>query len=190
MAENKVRFGLKNVHYAVLTEGSTNSWATPVPVPGAVSITIDSNTSDNTFYADNVAYYKVFANNGYSGSLEMARISDAMMQAIWGETLGSTDKILYEKTGVQPKPFALLFEVDGDQEGEKYVFYRVVPTSKPSAGSQTIGENAEPTTQSFDFEALPLVTGASGELGLIKGRTTDSTPTATASGWFNAVVTP
>lgn len=190
MAENKVRFGLNNVHYAVLTEGSTNSWETPVAVPGAVSITIDSNTTDNTFYADNVAYYKVFANNGYSGSLEMARISDEMMQDIWGETLGSTDKILYEKTGVQPKPFALLFEVGGDQDGEKYVLYRVVPTSKPSAGSQTIGENAEPTTQSFDFEALPLVTGSSDQLGLIKGRTTENTPSSTASGWFSAVVTP
>lgn len=190
MAENKVRFGLHNVHYAVLTEGATNSWATPVAVPGAVSITIDSNTTDNTFYADNVAYYKVFANNGYTGTLEMARIPDEMMQEIWGETLGSTDKVLYEKTGVQPKPFALLFEILGDQDGEKYALYRVVPTSKPTAGSSTIGENAEPTTQSFNYEALPLVTGTAAQLGLIKGRTTDQTPTATASGWFNAVVTP
>ena len=53
MAENKVRFGLKNVYYAVLTEstdGTANTYATPVAVPGAVSLTLDSNGTDGTFY--------------------------------------------------------------------------------------------------------------------------------------------
>ena len=70
MAENKVRFGLKNVYYAKLTEGSTNSFATPVAVPGAVSMTLDSNVANGTFYADNISYYTTFSNNGYTGTLE------------------------------------------------------------------------------------------------------------------------
>ena len=37
MAENKVQFNLKNVHYAALTvEDGVPSWATPVHVPGTV----------------------------------------------------------------------------------------------------------------------------------------------------------
>ena len=116
MAENKVRFGLKNVYYAVLTEGATNAWATPVHVAGAVSLTLDDASSSNPFYADNITYYRTFANNGYTGSLEMALIPEAMLADIWGIEENATDKIIYEKTGVQPKPFALLFEVDGDQD--------------------------------------------------------------------------
>lgn len=188
MAENKVRFGLKNVHYAILTDGTestNNSWATPVAVKGAVSLTLDSNSSDGTFYADNVSYYKTFANNGYSGTLEMARISDAMLKDVWGMTL--TNGVLYEATGVQPKAFALLFQIEGDDNAELNVLYRVVPTSKPTAGSQTIEETTEPVTQSFDFEALPLVNGPSYQLGFIKGRTTDSTSTAVRSSWFSTV---
>lgn len=188
MAENKVRFGLKNVYYAILTDGTdntNNSWATPVAVKGAVSLTLDSNASDGTIYADNVSYYKTFANNGYSGTLEMARISDAMLKDVWGMTL--SNGVLYEASGVAPKAFALLFQIEGDENAELNVLYRVVPTSKPSAGSQTVEETVDPVTQSFDFEALPLVHGPSYQLGFIKGRTTDSTSTSVRSAWFSGV---
>lgn len=188
MAENKVRFGLKNVYYAVLTESSdntNNTYATPVAVPGAVTLTMDSNGTDGTFYADNVAYYKTFANNGYSGELEMARVNDAMLKDVWGMTV--ENGILTEKTGIQPKPFALLFQIEGDQKEELHVLYRVVPTSKPSMGSQTVAEEVEPVTQTFSFDALPLVTGPSYQAGLIQGKTIDTTATATRTAWFTAV---
>lgn len=188
MAENKVRFGLKNVYYAVLTESSDNTnnvYATPVAVPGAVTLTMDSNGTDGTFYADNVAYYKTFANNGYSGELEMARVNDAMLKDVWGMTVEGG--ILTEKTGIQPKPFALLFQIEGDQKEELHVLYRVVPTSKPSMGSQTVAEEVEPVTQSFSFDALPLVTGPSYQAGLIQGKTIDTTSTETRTAWFTAV---
>ncbi|MBQ1580487.1 MAG: phage tail protein [Firmicutes bacterium] len=188
MAENKVRFGLKNVYYAVLTESSdntNNTYGTPKAVPGAVNLTMDSNGTDGTFYADNVAYYKTFANNGYSGELEMARISDDMLKDVWGMTVEGG--ILTEKTGIQPKPFALLFQIEGDQKEELHVLYRVVPTSKPSMGSQTVAEEVEPVTQSFSFDALPLVTGPSYQAGLIQGKTIDTTSTATRTAWFTAV---
>lgn len=190
MAENKVRFGLKNVYYAKLTESSDNSnnvFATPVAVPGAVSMTIDSNATDGTFYADNVSYYKTFANNGYTGTLEMARINDQMMKDIFGWSLDSSSKTLIESTGVKPNPFALIFQIEGDQNEELYVLYRVVPTSKPSLGSNTIGEQVEPVTQSFSFEALPLVTGPSYQSGKILNRTTDTTTTAVRTAWFSSV---
>ena len=189
MAENKVRFGLKNVYYAKLTESadsSNNVFATPVAVPGAVSMTLDSNASDGTFYADNVAYFKTFANNGYTGTLEMARINDSMMKDIFGWTLES-DGTLNEKTGVKPNPFALMFQIEGDQDNELYVLYRVVPTSKPSLGSNTVGENVEPGTQSFEFQALPLVTGPTYQSGRVMKRTSSTTTTAVRSAWFSTV---
>lgn len=186
MAANKVRFGLKNVYYAKLTEGGSNSYATPVAVPGAVTLTLDSNVSNGNFYADNITYFKTFANNGYTGSLEMAMIPDSMLKDIFGMSLGA-DKILYESADVKPAPFALLFQIDGDAEEELNVLYRVVPTSKPNAGSNTTEETAEPVTQSFDFEALPLVTGVDAQKGLIKGRTTTETSTAIRSAWFSQV---
>jgi len=189
MSENKVQFNLKKVHYAVLTEGATNAWATPVAVPGAVSLTLNANGSDNDFYADGVTYYKSFANNGYSGSVEMARITDTMLKDIWGITEGTTDKVLYEKSGIEPHPFALLFQIDGDADEEYFCFYRCV-AGRPGIAAKTNTDSKEPQTQSFDVSALPLVTGAATQTGLIKARTTNTTPTATKSGWFTSVVVP
>ena len=190
MSENKVRFGLSNVHYAILTEGSSNAWATPVAVPGAVSLTVDANVSSSDFYADNVAYYRTFANNGYTCTLEMAKITEKMLDEVFGMAADATG-VIREKTGVDPKPFALLFQVEGDQADENYLFYRCVPSSKPNEGSQTTGENgAEPQTQSFDFSALPLVTGAANQKGLIKAKTGSSASTSVISGWYGAVNVP
>ena len=189
MAENKVRFGLKNVHYAILTEGSSNVWSTPVAVPGAVSLDLEANVASEDFYADNVAYYRTFANNGYTGTLEMAKISEAMLSAIWGITADGSG-VIREKTGVEPKPFALLFEIDGDADKELNVLYRCLPSTKPTAGSQTTEDTATPVTQSFDFSALPLVTGATAQQGLIKARTGSATSTATKEAWFTAVNVP
>lgn len=190
MAENKVRFGLSNVHYAILTEGTTNAWATPVAVPGAVSLTVDANVASSDFYADNVAYYRTFANNGYTCTLEMARISEAMLSDVFGMAADSTG-VIREKAGVEPKPFALMFKVEGDQDDEDYLFYRCLPSTKPSEGSQTTSENgAEPQTQSFDFSALPLVTGADVQKGLIKAKTGSTATTAVKSAWYSAVNVP
>ena len=189
MSENKVQFNLKNVHYAILTEGATNSWATPVAVPGAVSLTLDANGSDNDFYADGVTYYKSITNNGYTGTLEMARLTDAMLKAVWGITEGTTDKVLYEKANVEPVPFALLFQIDGDVDEEYYCFYRCL-AGRPSVGAKTNTDTKEPQTQSCSISALPLVTGAATQKDLIKARTTADTPSQTKSGWFTSVVVP
>lgn len=190
MAENKVNFGIENVYYAVLTEGTTNSWATPVHVPGAVSITLDSNTTSTPFYADNITYYSSFANNGYTGTLEMARIPESMLKDIWGIEEDNTDKVIFEKSGVQPKPFALLFEKDGDQQDDLYCLYRVIPTSKPTEGTSTIEDSATPVTQSFEFNALPLVTGTTKQLNLISVRTAADTTTTTRNAWYSTVKVP
>lgn len=180
MSENKVRFNLKNVHYAVLTIGTTPSWATPVAVPGAVSLDLSAEGDTTPFYADGIVYYRSIANNGYSGTLEMARIPDAMMQSVWGDTLGSTSKVLTEVATVEPKSFALLYQIDGDADNEYYCLYNVSGT-RPNIGSQTIEDAKEPQTQSTDIAAIPLPDGR------VLARTTADTPSATKSAWFSTV---
>ena len=78
---NKVKYNLKNVHAAKLTEtdsdGTTTfSYAEPKAIPGAVSISLDAEGETSPFYADGIVYFRSVTNNGYSGDLEIALIQE------------------------------------------------------------------------------------------------------------------
>ena len=110
----------------------------------------------------------------------MARFSDKMMQEVWGDTLGSTSKVLTENATVQPKSFALLYQIDGDADEEYYCLYNV-SGSRPNIGSATNEDTKEPQTQSSDISAIPLADGR------VLARTTADTPSATKTAWFTTV---
>lgn len=177
--ENKVKFGLSKCYYAIYDE-TAGTYGTPVAVPGAVSLTLDPQGDQSVFYADNVQYYVTYSNNGYSGDWEIARIPDQMRQDLWGDTLHSTDKTLTESSTTEPAHFALLFQIEGDQQERLAVFYNCV-AARPGAGSQTIAENKEVQTDTCSITASPRTDGK------VKCVTTKDTPAATVSGWFSAV---
>lgn len=175
--ENKVRFGLKNVYYSI-TSGST--YLTPVAIPGAVSLDMSPAGDTNKFYADNIAYYVSVANQGYEGSLEIAKIPDKMFEDVWGYTLGSTSKVLTESAFTEAKTFALLFQIDGDQNNDCFVIYACTG-ARPNIGSQTIEASKEPRTQTIDLTAAPRSDGK------VFAKTTKDTPAGTVSSWFSSV---
>ena len=78
---NKVKYNLKNVHAAKLTETVADgvtafTYAAPKAIPGAVSISLDAEGESSPFYADGIVYFRSVTNNGYSGDLEIALIPE------------------------------------------------------------------------------------------------------------------
>lgn len=185
MPKNKVQFNLKNVYYAILTEivnnGETEySWDTPVHVPGAVNLSLEAQSELSPFYADGIVYYQTVSQNGYSGDLEMAKFPDQMLKDVWGMTEGTASKVLTENVGVEPKAFALFFQIDGDADSELYVMYNCKGT-KPGIASTTNTDTKEPQTQTSTISATPL------ENGDVFARTTSDTPDAIKNSWFDSV---
>lgn len=188
MGANKVQFNLKNVHYAILTEGTdsqtgepTFSYGTPVAIPGAVSLSLAQVGEISKFYADGIIFYQTSSNNGYEGDLEVAKIPAAMLKDVWGLTEGTTSKVLTEMANVQPKAFALLFEIDGDADEECYVMYNCLGT-RPDIASATTNETVEPQTMKTTISAAPRKDNK------VFARTQADTPSTTKAGWFTSVV--
>lgn len=192
MAENRVHFGLKNVHYAKITYSSAGvpSWATPIAVPGAVSMTLSKESASTDFYADDIKYFHVMSNNGYSGTLEMADFPPQMRVDLLGETQSSTGKLLIEEVDAKPAEFALMFEIDGDNAPDRYCIMRV-QADRPDVNGATKAESVEVQTQSCDITAMAVVdpTSASTINGKVLYRTTAATPSATYTSFYSAVAT-
>ena len=182
---NKVKYGLKNAHYALLTinEDGSVSFGTPVPIPGSVSLTMDAQGETSTFYADNMAYYVTATNGGYSGSFEVALIPDSFRTSVLGETLDAEAQVLVENVNNQTSPFALMFEFQGDQKAIRHILYNCTCT-RPSVSGSTTTNTSEPTTETMTLTASPLPNGVT------KARTTMTTPDIQYAARYDAVWQP
>lgn len=154
---NKVRFGLKNVHYAKFTPGTPGTYGTPVAIPGAVNLDLTPEGSSDPFYADNTVYYQAISNQGYSGSLEIAKVPLAMYADIWGLTTDA-DGNYTENAETEPASFALMFQIDGDTDDFFHLLYNVTAT-RPNIGSATIEASKTPQTQTIDITAIANADG-------------------------------
>lgn len=183
--DNKVKFNLLNVHYAMLTRGEDGApaWAPPVAVPGAVSLSLSAAGNVTPFYADGRKYYVTVSNNGYSGDLEIALIPDSFLKDVIQLSEDADKKILSEYNNKESSPFALLFQFDGDAKGTRHVLYNCTAT-RPQINGQTNTDTKTPQTETVTLDAAPL------ENGLVRSRTTAETPEEDYNGWFSAVWTP
>ena len=185
---NKVKYNLKNVHAAKLTtevvEGVTEyTSAAPRPIPGAVSLSLDAEGGSNPFYADGIVYFRSYANNGYSGDLEIALIPEWFRTEILKEALDSNGVLVEKADNSANVKFALLFEFDGDEHAIRHVLYNCA-ASRPSIESQTKEETIEPRTEKLSLTADPR------EDGLVKSRTGDTTSAETYANWYSEVYLP
>ncbi|MFR5081238.1 MAG: major tail protein [Anaerobutyricum hallii] len=182
---NKVKYNLKNVHAAKLTktEDGKYTYATPQPIPGAVSISLDAEGDSSPFYADGIVYFRSTANNGYSGDLEIALIPEWFRTDILKETLDKNGVLIESSKVTEMEKFALLFEFDGDVRCIRHVLYNCT-ASRPSIESETKEDTIEPGTEKLSLTADPR------EDGLVKSRTGDTTSEATYNDWYKQVYIP
>jgi phi13 family phage major tail protein len=183
---NKVVFGLENVYVAMITDEDTPTYGTPTHIPGAVNLTLSPEGDSSTFYADNVAYYTSTQNNGYTGELEMALVPDSVLADMLGWGIDDAD-MLVEIADAEPTPFALMFEVTGNDVNKRYVLYKCV-ASRPKEEHATKGEKSDPATTTLALTITPIDIDTT---LVVKGAIERSlSNAATYDAWFNAVYTP
>lgn len=190
---NKVQFGLKNVHYAPITittgeDGKvTITYGTPIPIPGAVTLTLTPRGELTEFYADNMLYYSAAANDGYDGTLSIAAIPEQFAIDALGEEKDKDDGVLTEKADAKQKQFALMFEFDGDKKATRHVLYSC-SANRPTITGNTTTNTKEPQPNELTF----ISSAREGDLK-VKTKTTADTPEGIYDNWYGSVyekVTP
>jgi len=186
MPENKVKFGLKNVHYAKIlswsADGTTPTYAAPVSVPGAVNLSLDASGENENFYADDTVYYVIGSNSGYEGELEIALIPQIFAIDILGEKLDNKG-VLVERSDAETSEFALFWEFDGDKNHVRHVAYRCSAT-RPAMNGSTTEDTKTPQTDTLSLKVVPLPSG------LVKSRTVPSTDSTVYDDWYTGVYFP
>ncbi|WP_191556449.1 major tail protein [Metabacillus idriensis] len=184
MHENKVTFGLENVHYAPYTEtAGTITYETPIRIPGGVEITLDPRGELSEFYADNLLYYVANSNQGYDGTLNIANIPEQFAIDALGEEKDEDDGVITERADAKQKPFALLFEFDGDVKAVRHVLFNCT-ANRPSISSSTKTNTQEPNTNELSFVSSPITIDGK---KVVKTKTSLSTPAAVYDDWYTKV---
>ena len=178
---NKVKYGLKNVYVAPLTENDAGiiSYGTPRRVPGAVNLSLPPVGETTPFYADDIEYFTSITNNGYEGNIEFAIIPDWFKAMYLGEHV-DTNNVYTEIAGVQPSRFAMMFEFDGDKRKVRHVLYNC-KANRPNVDGETKKNTTEPKTESMPLIVKPLPDMT------VKARTNENTPDSVYNAWFDDV---
>lgn len=181
---NKVKYNLKNTHYALLNmaEDGSVTYGTPVAMPGSVSISLDANGEPENFYADGIAYYVINNNMGYDGDFELALIPESFRTDVLKEQLDEKG-VLIENSDVELASFALLFEFDGDIRHIRHVLYNC-SASRPGIEGQTNEDSKEVQTETLTIKATPLSDG------VVKAKTGNTTDQETYDNWYKSVYIP
>lgn len=189
MSENKIKFGLKNVHYAIATIAADGSatYGTPVAFPGAVSLSMDAQGDMTKFYADNIVYWIGNGNSGYEGSLEVARVIDSFKKDVLRYIKDSKD-VFVEDANAEAVHFALLFQFEGDVKATKHVLYNCTAT-RPAASGSTKEESITPQTETLNLSATSIY-NASLDTDIVKSEATADSDATTYAGWNSAVYLP
>ena len=187
---NKVKYGLKNVYYAVATIAANGSatYETPVAIPGAVSLSLSAEGGETKFRADNINYWVGQSNNGYSGDLEVALIPDSFKTDVLGMIKDSTNKVLIEDAEAKTTPFALLFQFEGDASATRHVMYNCT-AARPELNGSTTEEEIEPQTETMSLTASSIY-NASLQKNIVKASVDEVEAASIYSGWTGAVWQP
>jgi phi13 family phage major tail protein len=146
---NKVEFGISELHVGTWTvaQDGTVTMGTPYHQPGAVSFSPDENSEQNTFYADNIAYWSGYSGGTIEGDLEVAMFDDAFKTQFLGYVALADGGLANVKNATKPNVY-VAFQVEGDAESRRVILYNCT-LGAITREYNTIEESKEPTTETL-----------------------------------------
>lgn len=154
MANNKVEFGIANLHvgtYTVAADG-TVTLGTPYHQAGAVSFSPEEDSNKNDFYADNIKYWSGYAGGTFEGDLVVAKFDDDFKTQFLGYATLTNGGLGTVKNAIKPNVY-VAFEVEGDAEQRRVIFYNCA-LGGINRSYNTIEDTKEPVTETIPVSVM------------------------------------
>ena len=149
---NKVLFGISQLHIGTyVDENGTVTLGTPYHQKGAVSFSPEEQSEQNTFYADNIAYWSGYSGGTIEGDLEVAMFDDEFKTQFLGYRALSDGGLALVKGATKPNVY-IAFQVEGDTESRRVILYNCT-LGAISREYATIEESKEPQTATIAVTA-------------------------------------
>lgn len=145
---NKVEFGISQLHVGTYTVADgVVTLGTPYHQAGAVSFSPEENSEQNTFYADNIAYWSGYSGGTIEGDLEVAMFDDAFKTQFLGYRTLTNGGLASVKNATKPNVY-IAFQVEGDAESRRVILYNC-SLGAITREYSTIEESKEPATETL-----------------------------------------
>jgi len=146
---NKVEFGISQLHVGTYTVAADNTvtLGTPYHQKGAVSFSPEESSEQNTFYADNIAYWSGYSGGTIEGDLEVAMFDDEFKTQFLGYRTLADGGLANVKGATKPNVY-VAFQVEGDAESRRVILYNCALGAITREYS-TVEESKEPATETL-----------------------------------------
>lgn len=155
MDKNKVEFGISNLHvgtYDVNPSTGAVTMGEGIILPGAVSLSLEPEGDSNSFYADDMIFHSDYQDNGFSGTLKVARFTDDFKKKFLGYVETKDGGLASMKGAVKPALW-VSFEAKGDKEKRRVLLYNVT-LGGISREYETTSDKKEPATESSKITVI------------------------------------
>lgn len=155
MDKNKVEFGISNLHagtYDVNLSTGAVTMGEGIMLPGAVSLSLEPEGDSSSFYADDKIFHSDYQDNGFSGTLKVAKFTDDFKKKFLGYVETKDGGLASMKGAVKPALW-VSFEAKGDKEKRRVLLYNVT-LGGISREYETTSDKKEPATESSKITVI------------------------------------
>ena len=158
MTQEKIRYGISNVHYAIQTK-DINGKAQFGPLkklPYATNFTREPAGEDIPVYADDDEIVRLKNDQGFTGTLSLTRVDDDFYADVLGR-IKASDGTYEHEVGTESSVVALTYEfkAESGKKPIRGVLYNVT-FGQPGESSATSTDTVEVQTVEVPFTATPV----------------------------------
>lgn len=179
-----VRVGLDMLHYAIMTDETTETYATPKPIPGAITATVSPEVNSETLYADDQAAEVATALGGIELEINTKDLTAAVLKDLLGSTIDENG-VLVDNKGDNP-PYVALGWRSRKSNGQFRYFWYFKGKFVPSEEEFNTKEDS-PSFQTPTITGTFLPKDTDGNWRARVDSDDEDVPAAVITNWFTEV---